>query len=224
MLKSLTDFLISPENISIIKSPYDYYNTVLSMITNAKFRLSLSSLYLGTSKLETKLLQRINHKQKVNKNLKLKIIMDLNRCQRKEHNIRTVDLINKYNLTKHLYLYNNPCAKIKRIFPTMLRELFGVFHTKIIISDNDILITGANLSKSYFTNRKDRYYYISNSNSLANYLDTYLNNISTITPTTNKNQHKSKLILTPTSFKFNLSQIINELPSNKILFYPTVKL
>ena len=41
---------------------------------------------------------------------------------------------------------------------------------KFYIFDNNILITGANLSEEYFTTRQDRYYYIKDSPELANYL------------------------------------------------------
>ena len=34
-----------------------------------------------------------------------------------------------------------------------LREIFGVHHMKYYIFDNDVIITGANLSEDYFTTR-----------------------------------------------------------------------
>ncbi len=39
----------------------------------------------------------------------------------------------------------------------MIRETLGTFHFKSVIFDDTILLTGANLSEDYFTNRKDRY-------------------------------------------------------------------
>lgn len=38
-----------------------------------------------------------------------------------------------------------------------LAEVLGVHHMKLYIFDKDVLITGANLSHSYFTYRQDRY-------------------------------------------------------------------
>ena len=36
-------------------------------------------------------------------------------------------------------------------------ELLGVFHGKTAVSVNAVILSGANLSESYFTTRKDRY-------------------------------------------------------------------
>ena len=50
-----------------------------------------------------------------------------------------------------------------------LREIFGVHHLKAAVFDNSVIITGANLSEDYFTDRQDRAYIISNCTPLANY-------------------------------------------------------
>ena len=50
-----------------------------------------------------------------------------------------------------------------------LREIFGVHHLKAAVFDNSVIITGANLSEDYFTDRQDRAYIISNCAPLANY-------------------------------------------------------
>lgn len=42
-------------------------------------------------------------------------------------------------------------------------------HMKIYISDDDVIITGANLSHSYFTYRQDRYLYFRDAQGLADY-------------------------------------------------------
>ena len=39
--------------------------------------------------------------------------------------------------------------------PTTLRETLGTYHFKSVIFDDTIMLTGANLSQDYFTNRKD---------------------------------------------------------------------
>lgn len=41
-----------------------------------------------------------------------------------------------------------------------LREIFGVHHIKAHVFDSNIMITGANLSEDYFTDRQDRCYVI----------------------------------------------------------------
>ena len=39
----------------------------------------------------------------------------------------------------------------------VLGEIIGVHHQKMAIFDDKIIIGGANMSQSYFLNRKDRY-------------------------------------------------------------------
>ncbi len=55
-----------------------------------------------------------------------------------------------------------------------LCEIFGVFHTKIYIFDDTVILTGANLSQQYFENRKDRYVILNKAKKFANFLDDYL--------------------------------------------------
>ena len=44
---------------------------------------------------------------------------------------------------------------------SLLREIFGVFHMKVyIFDDTDLIISGANLSEEYFTDRIDRYFHV----------------------------------------------------------------
>ena len=43
-----------------------------------------------------------------------------------------------------------------RFSESAIREVFGVHHIKAHIFDNNVLITGANLSEDYFTDRQDR--------------------------------------------------------------------
>lgn len=46
------------------------------------------------------------------------------------------------------------------------------------IFDDRVIIGGANLSKNYFLNRKDRYYVIKNCTGLADYLFDYLSTLA----------------------------------------------
>ena len=44
-----------------------------------------------------------------------------------------------------------------------------------MISDNYTILTGANLSHSYFTNRQDRYFIIQDCEPFADYCEDYIN-------------------------------------------------
>jgi CDP-diacylglycerol--glycerol-3-phosphate 3-phosphatidyltransferase len=41
--------------------------------------------------------------------------------------------------------------------PSPINEIFGVFHLKVYIIDDELILSGANLSEEYFTDRLDRY-------------------------------------------------------------------
>lgn len=49
---------------------------------------------------------------------------------------------------------------LQQILPNPYNEVAGVFHIKCYIFDNDIILSGANLSEEYFTDRTDRYLWI----------------------------------------------------------------
>lgn len=50
-----------------------------------------------------------------------------------------------------------PSHWVRQILPTKVNEILGVHHMKFIVSDSNILLSGANLSRIYFENRIDRY-------------------------------------------------------------------
>jgi CDP-diacylglycerol---glycerol-3-phosphate 3-phosphatidyltransferase len=55
-----------------------------------------------------------------------------------------------------------------------LREIFGVHHIKAHVFDNNVMITGANLSEDYFTDRQDRCMVIQDCEQLADWFDDLL--------------------------------------------------
>lgn len=69
------------------------------------------------------------------------------------------------------YYYHTPKLHgfLKAILPERYNELVGVQHTKCYLIDDDILISGANLSEQYFTNRQDRYIWIRQNPDLARF-------------------------------------------------------
>eukprot|EP00250_Pteridium_aquilinum_P015737 c22734_g1_i1 orf=1351-2520(-) len=69
-------------------------------------------------------------------------------------------------------LYRTPdlTKGLEKILPSRLNEVVGVCHMKVYIFDNHVLMSGANLSSSYFTNRQDRYILLRDCQNLADYL------------------------------------------------------
>jgi phosphatidylserine/phosphatidylglycerophosphate/cardiolipin synthase-like enzyme len=66
----------------------------------------------------------------------------------------------------------------KTVLPERVNELVGVQHSKFYLFDNDILISGANLSEQYFTNRQDRYIWIRQNPAVAQFYHSFLKTVS----------------------------------------------
>ena len=47
--------------------------------------------------------------------------------------------------------------RLRRILPSPLNEVAGVFHMKAYIVDDEMVLSGTNLSEEYFDDRLDRY-------------------------------------------------------------------
>ncbi|XP_050295706.1 CDP-diacylglycerol--glycerol-3-phosphate 3-phosphatidyltransferase, mitochondrial isoform X2 [Anthonomus grandis grandis] len=65
----------------------------------------------------------------------------------------------KCNENCNISLYHTPALRgmLKRFIPNRWNELLGLQHMKLYIFDDVLIISGANLSNDYFTNRQDRY-------------------------------------------------------------------
>lgn len=59
-------------------------------------------------------------------------------------------------------MYHTPALSgwRKRVVPARFNEGWGLQHMKIYGADDTVILSGANLSADYFTNRQDRYYVV----------------------------------------------------------------
>lgn len=55
-------------------------------------------------------------------------------------------------------LYHTPMLSqgLKMLLPARAQEIVGVCHLKAFVFDDNVIMTGANMSTSYFTARQDR--------------------------------------------------------------------
>ena len=67
---------------------------------------------------------------------------------------------------------------MKAVLPGKFNETIGVQHTKVCVFDNDVCISGANLSNDYFSERQDRYILIKDVPKLAKYFEDLVDSIS----------------------------------------------
>jgi CDP-diacylglycerol--glycerol-3-phosphate 3-phosphatidyltransferase len=73
-----------------------------------------------------------------------------------------------------LALPQHTANRLAKILPTnhvlAARQILAVNHIKVFVFDDNVVITGANLSKAYFSNRQDRYVLIRNAPALADWM------------------------------------------------------
>ncbi|KAI3662028.1 hypothetical protein MP638_005476 [Amoeboaphelidium occidentale] len=178
-------FGFSVEEVRIISTPEEFYGSILKGLENAQHRVTLSSLYLGTGEKERHLVSCMQKTLERNDSkFKLSLLFDHLRGTRGEVNSVSLlkPLLNVETSAKlQLYLYHthNLNGWMKRIVPERFNEIFGLQHMKIYVFDDEVILSGANLSDTYFSNRQDRYY-VFKSKPLADFLDDLVQTISSL--------------------------------------------
>lgn len=164
--------ILNSEDIDVIETPSDYYRFLLEGIRGSRERIVLSALYLGSGSQELKLVEELRLAMKQCKDLRVTILVDFSRTsRRKGGSIQLLaSLMSGLSSQVRVAMYMMPQINgILKYLPTPVDEMMGVYHCKYCIFDNDAILTGANLSADYFTNRQDRYYRFK-SNQISNYL------------------------------------------------------
>ncbi|XP_033336225.2 phosphatidylglycerophosphate synthase 1 isoform X1 [Megalopta genalis] len=168
-------FPVDGSKIKIIHEPGIFYSCLVEKCKNAKKRITFASLYLGTGKLESDLVEAIDKALSLsNGNIEVKLLFDYMRGSRGKLNSCKMlqPLLNgKYGHCCQIFLYHTPKLRgiLKMIIPVRFNELVGLQHMKLYMIDNDLIISGANLSNDYFTNRQDRYFLIEDCKELCDF-------------------------------------------------------
>ncbi|KAH8353845.1 hypothetical protein KR084_008486 [Drosophila pseudotakahashii] len=154
-------FPLRGDQIQVIHEPQHFYETLVQRIGRAKRRIVLASLYLGTGQLENAVVQKLRHSLEQQSALRLNVLLDFTRGTRGALNSKTMllPLVRDFASQVQLSLYHTPDLRgmTKRLAPPRWNELLGLQHMKVYLFDDAVIISGANLSNDYFTNRQDRY-------------------------------------------------------------------
>ncbi|XP_014477237.1 PREDICTED: CDP-diacylglycerol--glycerol-3-phosphate 3-phosphatidyltransferase, mitochondrial isoform X2 [Dinoponera quadriceps] len=168
-------FPVNGFKITIIHKPQVFYDTLLEKCRNAKRRITLASLYLGTGALETELVNVMQQAMSASGgNVQVRILLDYMRGSRGRQNSRKMLeplLKGKHGDRCKVFLYHTPKLRgiMKAAIPDRFNELIGLQHMKLYMIDDDLIISGANLSNDYFTNRQDRYFVIEDCGELCDF-------------------------------------------------------
>ena len=157
---------INADQISVLDGPKEFYETLKTKIRAAKRRIYLSTLYVG--KTEHELVSTIRHALLHNgKELKVSILTDALRGTREapEPSCASLlaSLVAEFPGRVEVRMYHTPnlTGFRKVLIPKRINEGWGLQHIKLYGIDDEVILSGANLSNDYFTNRQDRYHVFS---------------------------------------------------------------
>ncbi|KAM6897347.1 CDP-diacylglycerol--glycerol-3-phosphate 3-phosphatidyltransferase, mitochondrial [Xenentodon cancila] len=179
MAEQVPAFRVPGDHIHILTSPDQFYQAMKARIRTAQKRVVMASLYLGTGPLEQELVDCMEEALQRSKDnthcsdLKVSVLLDYTRGSRGQVNSRTMllPLLQRFTSQIRVSLYHTPDLRglLRLLVPERFNETIGVQHIKVYLFDNSIIISGANLSDSYFTNRQDRYVLLENCKEVADF-------------------------------------------------------
>lgn len=91
-------------------------------------------------------------------------------------------LLREHERQVNVALFHTPDLRgmWKTHVPERWNEIVGLLHMKVAVFDDDVLVTGANLSDQYFVNRQDRYVLIRDAPELANFFESLVQGVSDV--------------------------------------------
>ncbi|OWZ06060.1 Phosphatidylglycerolphosphate synthase, partial [Phytophthora megakarya] len=167
-------FPLRSSDVALLASPTDFYQQLLRNIQRAEHRVSISSLYLGTGQLERALVDALAARLRDKPKLQVQIVLDYSRGQRGGVSASSVTmlapLLKEFPDNVELFLFRVPqLSGLKAKLPPPFNETLGVSHAKVYLVDETLVLSGANLSADYFTNRQDRYVQLTDCGALAQF-------------------------------------------------------
>ncbi|KAL8683731.1 MAG: hypothetical protein Q9186_000365 [Xanthomendoza sp. 1 TL-2023] len=156
---------INADQIEVLEGPKEFYETLKQKIRNAKKRIYFSTLYIG--KTENELVSTIRDALTTAPELKVSILTDALRGTREDPKPSCASLLTTLlvdfpdRVDVRMYHTPNLTGLRKRFIPKRINEGWGLQHIKLYGIDDEVILSGANLSSDYFTNRQDRYHLFS---------------------------------------------------------------
>lgn len=173
------EFGISSSHVEVLSSPTEFYELLKAQIKAAKKRVVMASLYLGTGPMEQELVDSLHEalvnslNEGVSSDLQISILLDFTRGSRGRQNSRTMllPLLQRFPEHVQVSLFHTPSLRglLRVLTPERFNETIGVQHIKVYLFDDNIILSGANLSDSYFTSRQDRYMFLRDCRDVANF-------------------------------------------------------
>ncbi|XP_036692320.1 CDP-diacylglycerol--glycerol-3-phosphate 3-phosphatidyltransferase, mitochondrial isoform X3 [Balaenoptera musculus] len=173
------EFGVSSSHVRVLSSPAEFFELMKGQIKVAKRRVVMASLYLGTGPLEQELVDCLEStlekslQAKFPSDLRVSILLDFTRGSRGRKNSRTMllPLLQRFPEQVRVSLFHTPNLRglLRLLIPERFNETIGLQHIKVYLFDNSVILSGANLSDSYFTNRQDRYVFLQDCPEIADF-------------------------------------------------------
>ncbi|KAF0698748.1 Aste57867_10653 [Aphanomyces stellatus] len=174
--ESTPSFPMEGKDVKVLHAPCDFYNQLIHNIQHATKRITISSLYIGNDELSRGLVQALTDACAANSSLQVSIVLDFSRGQRGGATSSVAmlqPLLARFPSSVSLHLYRVPQLDRWGFLPPPFDETIGVSHTKVYLCDDTLIMSGANLSGDYFTQRQDRYMQLLNPD-LAGFYHTFV--------------------------------------------------
>ncbi|SPO06876.1 probable phosphatidylglycerophosphate synthase PEL1 [Cephalotrichum gorgonifer] len=159
-------FDVQGSEITVLKTPAEFYETLKEKIRGAERRVFLATLYIGKS--EQELIDTLRDALRRNPKLEVSVLTDCLRGTREAPDPSCASLLaplveefGEGRVEIRMYHTPNLTGLRKKHIPKRFNEGWGLQHMKLYGVDDEIIISGANLSTDYFTNRQDRYHLFS---------------------------------------------------------------
>lgn len=157
---------IRADQVRLLDCPSQFYTTLRKKILGAKRRIYLSTLYIGRSEYEfiSTVREALLHN---GPELKVSILVDALRGTRESPEPSCASLlatlVAEFPERVEVRMYHTPklTGIRKHLIPKRINEGWGLQHIKLYGFDDEVILSGANLSNDYFTNRQDRYHVFS---------------------------------------------------------------
>lgn len=228
LIDGLRSIAIDADCVKIIETPQQFYETLIKLTRGAKERVILSTLYLGNGTLERKLVNELEEALIRCPELRMNILIDYLRGTR-EGEKSSAAILKRLTPRAAVYLFHTPHLRglLKRFLPERTNEIVGLQHMKLYIFDDNVLISGANLSDSYFTCRQDRYVLIEGSRQLADFFERLVDAVSScsyilksdgsmeIDPRCEVHPYREKLCDYAALIRARVLNVLDSLPSAK---------
>lgn len=153
--RGLPCFAVPAESVSLLSSPKSFFSEVLGGAVRARHRVHLASLYVGTGERSATLLRTLAAPEHRGRDTHL--LFDYHRAHRTGQDgrapVHALAEVVASGPRRRVSLYRHaagPHAGLEGWLPRELFEIYGVQHGKACVFDDDVLITGANLSDDYF--------------------------------------------------------------------------